>query len=151
MNKAYTLTERTFTEQKCVCFIKFLTILTYISRINEPIPGMFVLFWMHLPWWFQIWSWNSKMLPFFNLKKNVWPVVCTRLPRQALCVVNPRCHYFLNVSKIISDALVHYSVCKSGCVMCQSNPSNSVHLPYLDMRPWYKGSGKIEKWYHRQK
>ena len=29
-------------------------ILTFISRINEPIPGIFVLIWMHFPWWFQI-------------------------------------------------------------------------------------------------
>ena len=32
-----------FTEQKCSYFLTFLKILTAISRINEPIPGMFVL------------------------------------------------------------------------------------------------------------
>ena len=34
------------------------------SRINEPIPGMFVLSWMHFSWWFQIWK--STMLTFFT-------------------------------------------------------------------------------------
>ena len=37
-----------------------------ISQINEPIPGMFVLCWMHLSWWFQIWPWNSTILTFFT-------------------------------------------------------------------------------------
>ena len=48
------------------------------SRINEPIPGMFVLIWMHFSLWFQIWSWNSKM--FLPNLIHFWPVVCTRLP-----------------------------------------------------------------------
>ena len=39
-------------------------ILTSISRINEPIPGMFVLNWNHFSRWFQILSWISKMLIF---------------------------------------------------------------------------------------
>ena len=44
--------------------------------------GMFVLILMQFSWWFQIWSWNSKILTFFyQICFNVWPVVCTRLPR----------------------------------------------------------------------
>ena len=33
---------------------------------------MFFLLWMHFPWWFQIWSWNSEISTFFtNLVKFV--------------------------------------------------------------------------------
>ena len=35
-----------------------------ISLINEPIPGMFVLYRMHFLRWFQIWPWNSTILTF---------------------------------------------------------------------------------------
>ena len=59
-----------FSEQNCVCFLTFSEILTAISRTNEPIPGMFVLIWMHFTLWFQIWSWNSKMLTFFTRGKH---------------------------------------------------------------------------------
>ena len=27
---------------------------------------MFVLIWMHFSWWFQIWSWNSRILTYFT-------------------------------------------------------------------------------------
>ena len=33
--------------------------------IIKPIQGMFVLIWMHFSRWFQIKSWNSRMLTFF--------------------------------------------------------------------------------------
>ena len=33
---------------------------------------MFVLIWMHFPWWFQIWSWNSKMLSFFWINGDIF-------------------------------------------------------------------------------
>ena len=46
-----------------------------ISGISKPKPGMFVLNLMHFSWWFQIWSWNSKIL------RNLYRVVCSRLPR----------------------------------------------------------------------
>ena len=50
-----------------LCLLSHISnILTTISRIIEPIPGMFVLIWMHFSWWFQIWSRNPTMLTFFT-------------------------------------------------------------------------------------
>ena len=56
------------------CQIAFvlLTFSTFQRLFHEwlkPIPGMFVLIWMHFSWWFQIWAWNSKTLTFLT---NVW-------------------------------------------------------------------------------
>ena len=42
---------------------------------------MFVLIWIHCSWWFQIWSWNFKILKFWELCDIFWHVVCSRLPR----------------------------------------------------------------------
>ena len=47
-------------------FSQISKILRSISQITEPIPGMFVVIWMHFPWWFQIWSWNSKIFVIFE-------------------------------------------------------------------------------------
>ena len=52
-----------------------------ISRINKPIPGMFVLIWMHFSWWFQIWSWNFKIFIFLKVLGYFGPVVWSCLPR----------------------------------------------------------------------
>ena len=68
-----------FTEQMSVCFLKFLKKKSLISQMNEPIPGMFVLCWMHFSWWFQIWSWIANILTFFEIFWKFVPVVCSRL------------------------------------------------------------------------
>ena len=39
---------------------------TYISRNTKPIPGMFIIIWMHLSRWLQKYSWNSKNLRFLR-------------------------------------------------------------------------------------
>ena len=50
-----------------VCLLSHISeISTAISRINEPIPGMFVLIWMHFSLWIQIWSWNATISTFFT-------------------------------------------------------------------------------------
>ena len=43
-----------FNEQTSTFPFSISEIWTSISRIMEPIQGMFVLFWMHFPWRFQI-------------------------------------------------------------------------------------------------
>ena len=49
-----------------VCLLSHISeISTAISRINEPISGMFVLIWMYFSFWFQILSWNSTIVIFF--------------------------------------------------------------------------------------
>ena len=42
------------TEQKYFGFFTNFWNLTSTSWINKPIPGMFVLIWMHFSWWFHI-------------------------------------------------------------------------------------------------
>ena len=58
---------------KCMfAFSKFLKLFVF-WRMDEPIPGMFVLFWMQFSSrWFQIWSWNSKFLTFFEHFVKFW-------------------------------------------------------------------------------
>ena len=57
----------------CLLLSNFWNVNVYFTKQNnDPVPGMFVLIWMHFPWWFQIWSWNSKMLTF-------WKTFCTYL------------------------------------------------------------------------
>ena len=51
--------------RKSYLLSKISEILTSISWINEPIPGMFVLFRMHFSWWFQIWLWNLQNIDIF--------------------------------------------------------------------------------------
>ena len=55
-----------FTEQKLFLLYHISKMLMSISRINGPIPGMFVLCLMHFSWWIQIWPWHSTMLTFFT-------------------------------------------------------------------------------------
>ena len=55
-----------FTEQNEAKISEISEILTAISRITEPIPGMFVLNWMHFSLWFQIWSWTFTFRHFFT-------------------------------------------------------------------------------------
>ena len=50
-----------FTEQKLCMHSNISEILRVISRISEPITGMFILTSMYFSWWFQIWSWNSTI------------------------------------------------------------------------------------------
>ena len=61
-----------FTKRKSVFLSQFLVILTCILRINEPIPGMFVLIWMHFSYWFQMSSLKSRMLTFVNIFGHFW-------------------------------------------------------------------------------
>ena len=62
-----------FTEQNYFCTLKFLKFqILYLSRINDPIPGMFVFIWMHFSWWFQIRLWNSKIFTFVENVGTFW-------------------------------------------------------------------------------
>ena len=85
-----------FTEQNEAKISEISEILTAISRITEPIPGMFVLNWMHFSLWFQIWSWTFTISTFFlQIWLVVLPVVCTRLPRGTILPFpfDPPCLY----------------------------------------------------------
>ena len=53
-----------FAEQNCVYFLTF-EIVRVISRISEPIQGMFVLIWMYFLWWFQIMIMKFHKFDFF--------------------------------------------------------------------------------------
>ena len=68
-----TLTTQALVLLSKVCLVSHISeISTAISRINEPIPDMFVLIWMHFSLWFQIlWSWNSTILTFFTNFVNI--------------------------------------------------------------------------------
>ena len=75
-----------FTEQNLVCFLTYISeILSAISRISAPITGMFVLISMHFSWWFQIWSWNSKMMTFFLNILWFCSLLTCRLPTPVTC------------------------------------------------------------------
>ena len=62
-------------------FVWILNILKAMSRITHPIQGMFVLISMHFKRWFWIPSPNSRIVQLFNILRNVWRVVCWRMPR----------------------------------------------------------------------
>ena len=66
--------------------------VTSLSQINEPIPGMFVLIWMHFSLWFQIWSWNSTILNFFT---NIVTFSTCRLSALACRVENIGVHFLV--------------------------------------------------------
>ena len=55
MNLILTLiTRRHWFYRVKLCLLSHISeVWTAISRINEPIPGMFVLIWMHFTLWFQ--------------------------------------------------------------------------------------------------
>ena len=56
-----------------MCFLSQISeIVMSISWINEPIPGMFVLCWMHFSWWFQIWHEIPKFWHFLQNVLNLW-------------------------------------------------------------------------------
>ena len=73
-----------FTVRTSVLLSQISVILICISQINEPIPGMFVLIWMHFPRWFQILSRDFKCWHFLTILWHFWTVVCSRLPRANL-------------------------------------------------------------------
>ena len=70
-----------FIERKSVFLSHVSVNLTCILRINEPIPGMFVLIWMYFSWWFQILSWDFTTFIFLTILWHFLTVVCSRLPR----------------------------------------------------------------------
>ena len=67
LRRQYWLESPWFYWVKVIFLSQISDILMCISRINEPIPGMFALIWMHFSWWFQIWLWNSTILKFINI------------------------------------------------------------------------------------
>ena len=98
--------------------------LISISQINEPIPGMFVLCWMHFSRWFQIWPWNSRMLTIFT--KLVTFMTC-RLHSPVAWKVSmvPYNHYasthwkdggrsFLKSKKVLEDLQIRISNLNNG-------------------------------------
>ena len=70
---------------------------TAISRINEPIPGMFVLIWIHFSLWFQIWSWNAIISTFLT---NFVKLLTCRLHSPALAYRSPS-HFIINFFSFI--------------------------------------------------
>ena len=56
-----------FTMQNYFHLLNFINFKKLISQITKQILGMFVLIWMHFSWWFQICSWNFKMLTFLQI------------------------------------------------------------------------------------
>ena len=64
-----------------ICLLSHICdFLTSMSRINKPIPGMFVLIWMHFSLWLQIWSWQSGTLAFLTNLLSFGRVVCSCPP-----------------------------------------------------------------------
>ena len=58
----------------------FLKIPLGISRIAEPILGLFVLIWMHFSYWMQYDGENLNFEIFLKKVWKFWPVVCSRHP-----------------------------------------------------------------------
>ena len=84
------------TERKSILLLQFLKC---ISRINEPMPRIFVLIWMYFSWWFQLLSRDSTMLTFLTIFWHFWAVVCSRLPGKT----NARLHPILCLHYSFSD------------------------------------------------
>ena len=80
-----------FTERKSVLLAIISVILTCISWINEPIPGMFVLTWIHFWWWFQILSQDFTILKFMTILWHFWQDC--RLLTPAACKIVFSCLY----------------------------------------------------------
>ena len=110
----------------------FFKILTFISRINESIPGMFVLIWMHFPWWFQICSWNYKMLTFFKIIVTI--LTCRLLTSAALKALTLGMREQLNLTHCQLGHHVHlFSSFPTSQTMTDNFISKSCNLSNFDM------------------
>ena len=87
-----------FAGKNCSEFLQNSEISTAISGITGPILGMFVLIWLHSSRWFQIWSWNSKILT------NLW-TFCEHFV-QILYLSSAQVCRTISVKKIIRTYLV---------------------------------------------
>ena len=103
-----------------------------ISRINESIPGMFVLVLVHFTWWFQIWSWNSKMLIFFLifflcvqfstcrlLTPAMWKVFSYKI--DIISLKRVRLQVFLSVSNTFKCSELLLKMVRWSCVFIKLN------------------------------
>ena len=80
----------------------FMKIQVTISRTTEAILGLFVLIWMHLSCWIQIWWWKFEI---FEKVRKFWSVICTlqSVANFATCCLQPLGNNYCLTIVILTD------------------------------------------------